>query len=161
MNDQALQKAREIVADEYDRQDMAQTGSWVRQGLMDDSISVQSALRAIQSEQERQEGELEALREYAREATKAITSLTAGGSEYFGKRIGDIYTADLPFCLERIKASKQALHKQLTAALEKSASDEPVSECLWVDKPCTCGGGACEQVDFGDRDAPALSEVRP
>lgn len=63
--------------------------------------------------------ELEALREYAREATKAITSLTAGGSEYFAGRIGEIYVADLPFCLERIRASKHALHKQLTAALQE------------------------------------------
>ena len=47
--------------------------------------------------------ELDELREYAREATKAITGLTAGGSEYFGKRIGDIYTADLPFCVGRIR----------------------------------------------------------
>lgn len=47
--------------------------------------------------------ERDALHEYAHEATKAITGLTVGGSEYFGKRIGEMYTADLPFCVERIR----------------------------------------------------------
>jgi hypothetical protein len=63
--------------------------------------------------------ELKLLREYAREATKAITSLTAGGSEYFAGRIGEIYVADLPFCLERIRASKRALHRDLISAIGK------------------------------------------
>lgn len=40
---------------------------------------------------------------YAHEATKAITGLTVGGSEYFGKQIGDIYTADLPRCVDHIR----------------------------------------------------------
>lgn len=36
------------------------------------------------------------------------------------------------------------------AALQHQAS-LPVegAVCMWVDKPCTCGGGNCEQVDFG------------
>lgn len=44
-----------------------------------------------------------AITSYAHEATKAITSLTIGGSEFFGKRIGDMYTADLPFCVQHIR----------------------------------------------------------
>lgn len=43
------------------------------------------------------------LAEYAREATKAITGLTGGGSENFGKPIGEFYPADLTFCVERIR----------------------------------------------------------
>jgi hypothetical protein len=37
------------------------------------------------------------------EATKTITGLTAGGSEYFGRRVRDVYRADLPFCAQRIR----------------------------------------------------------
>lgn len=49
------------------------------------------------------------LQTYAYDATVAITGLTAGGSEYFGRRIGNIYTADLPFCVQRIRESKTTL----------------------------------------------------
>lgn len=62
------------------------------------------------------------LEDYAREATKAITGLSGGGSENFGKAIGDLYPADLPFCLERIrdryvsKVELKRLETQLTAA---------------------------------------------
>lgn len=41
---------------------------------------------------------------YAKAATRAITGLTAGGSEYFGKEICGFYTADLDFCVERIRS---------------------------------------------------------
>ena len=47
--------------------------------------------------------EVEKLRTYAHEATVAITGLTVGGSEYFGKRIGEMYTADLPYCVTHIR----------------------------------------------------------
>lgn len=46
---------------------------------------------------------VEALEEYAREATKAITGLVGGGSELFDKQIGDLYTADLEYCVARIR----------------------------------------------------------
>jgi phosphoribosyl-ATP pyrophosphohydrolase len=59
---------------------------------------------AIQS----QAAKIAELEEYAREATKTITSLTAGGSEYFGKKIGEIYTADLPYCLAVIQKRKDS-----------------------------------------------------
>ncbi|KAB2676747.1 hypothetical protein F9K85_09635 [Brucella tritici] len=64
----------------------------------------------------------EALENYAREATKAITGLTGGGSENFCKEIGDVFTADLPYCLERIreryvsKVELKRLEAKLTAA---------------------------------------------
>lgn len=49
------------------------------------------------------ERSIDALTTYAREATIAITNLTVGGSEFFGKRIGDIYLADLPYCVAHIR----------------------------------------------------------
>ncbi len=76
------------------------------------------------------------LEKYAREATKAITSLTIGGSEYFGKRIGEMFTADLPFCIERIrerigskmdKMRAEADAKRYRDALEKLVTAKALS----------------------------------
>jgi hypothetical protein len=68
------------------------------------------------------------LASYAHEATKAITGLTAGGSEYFGRKIGDMYTADLPFCVERIRASQSRSHEWWQkAAGEKKAAEAALS----------------------------------
>lgn len=72
-----------------------------------------------------QAARIKELEEYAREATKAITGLTGGGSENFGKPIGELYPADLSFCLERIrdryvsKAELKRLEAKL-AATEKA-----------------------------------------
>jgi hypothetical protein len=57
--------------------------------------------------------ERDALQAYAHAATKAITGLTPGGSEYFGKQIGDIYTADLDRCVPIIR--KQMEDRTLAA----------------------------------------------
>jgi hypothetical protein len=46
----------------------------------------------------------DALRTFAHEATKAITGLTGGGSEYFGKEVDGVFLADLPRCVERLRA---------------------------------------------------------
>lgn len=62
-----------------------------------DTITAQAA------EIERLKAERDELRAYAFEATKAITNLTIGGSEFFGKRIGEMYTADLPYCVKHIQ----------------------------------------------------------
>jgi Lar family restriction alleviation protein len=59
------------------------------------------------------ESELEALRKFAHEATIAITGLTGGGSEFFGKRVGDIYLADLPFCVKRIRETRESLFEAM------------------------------------------------
>lgn len=64
-------------------------------------------------------GELEALRKFAHEATKTITGLTAGGSEYFAGRIGDIFIADLPFCAERIRERDTRSHERLITAIRE------------------------------------------
>lgn len=61
------------------------------------------AMGAILAALEARNAELVAIEAYAREATAAITGLTFGGSEYFGKRIGDMYTADLAFCVAEIR----------------------------------------------------------
>lgn len=53
------------------------------------------------------------LETYARDSTKAITGLTSGGSEFFGKRIGDIYTADLPYCVDHIRDHRRRLSDRL------------------------------------------------
>lgn len=63
------------------------------------------ALASLRAEKEELRRERDEARAYAHEATKAITGLTPGGSEYFGKQLwkGGDYTADLPFCVERIR----------------------------------------------------------
>lgn len=45
----------------------------------------------------------ETFRTFAHEATKAITNLTGGGSEYFGKEVDGVFLADLPRCVERLR----------------------------------------------------------
>jgi hypothetical protein len=62
------------------------------------------------------ESELEALRKFAHEATIAITGLTGGGSEFFGKRVGDIYLADLPFCVKQIRETREGLFDAMKEA---------------------------------------------
>lgn len=46
----------------------------------------------------------EAFRTFTHDATKAITGLTGGGSEYFGKEIDGVFLADLPRCVDRLRA---------------------------------------------------------
>lgn len=47
--------------------------------------------------------ELAALRKFAKDATIALTGLTSGGSEFFAGQMGDIYVADIPRCVERVR----------------------------------------------------------
>lgn len=63
-------------------------------------------------------------RDYAFEATVAITGLTAGGSEYFAGKLGDRYKADLKFCVERIRESDQRSHKRLIEVTKKYRTAE-------------------------------------
>lgn len=49
------------------------------------------------------QAELERLKEYAIEATKALTGLTVGGSEFFaGQKLG-FFKADIPACVKNIR----------------------------------------------------------
>jgi hypothetical protein len=70
-------------------------------------------------------GELEALREYAKAATIAITGLTGGGSEYFGKQVGDIYTADLGRCVGRIRDILDAANERWKQARRATTTPNP------------------------------------
>lgn len=77
------------------------------------------AIRRLLARLEQAEARVGELEDYAREATKAITGLTVGGSEFFGKRIGEIYTADLPYCVEHIRDRDRRNHERLVAALKE------------------------------------------
>lgn len=67
--------------------------------------------------------ELEALRNYAFKATKAITGLVGGGSEMFAGRIGQMFKADLTYCVERLRERSQMAHRNVVDAIlsEKKA----------------------------------------
>lgn len=96
-----------------------------------DKEELREALHAVvearKADNAAQAARIKELAEYAREATKAITGLTGGGSENFGKEIGDVFTADLPRCLERIreryvsKVELKRLEAKLAAATETAA----------------------------------------
>lgn len=63
--------------------------------------------------------ELELLRKYAHEATKAITDLAGGGSELFAGKIGDMFIADLPYCMNRVRERHDMIHRQLVGEVNK------------------------------------------
>lgn len=62
--------------------------------------------------------ELEALREYALAATRAITGLAGGGSEMFDRKIGEVYTADLARCINKVRDREATSHKLLVEAIK-------------------------------------------
>jgi hypothetical protein len=92
--------------------------------------AAESAAQAI-ADRKKVEAERDELRTYAHEATKAITGLTIGGSEYFGKKIGEIYTADLPLCVQRIRDRDERSHARLLKAVaERKAAERERDEAL-------------------------------
>jgi hypothetical protein len=68
--------------------------------------------------------ERDRLRTYAHDATKAITGLVGGGSECFGRKIGDIYLADLPFCEARLRERAQLAHEHLLDRVKAAKAAE-------------------------------------
>lgn len=99
--------------------------------------SLEATITELQAKVAKLTKERDGLRDYAHDATKAITGLTAGGSEYFGRRIGDIYTADLPFCVERIREKigfkidlqhEKAVREKAESALAKSEASREAAE---------------------------------
>lgn len=77
------------------------------------------------TEVERLERERDELSDYAFEATKAITSLTAGGSEYFAGKLSDgRYKADLAFCVQRIRERYERAMDGMKAAKVEAAKVE-------------------------------------
>lgn len=85
------------------------------------------------------------LDDYAREATKALTGLSGGGSENFGKPIGELYPADLTFCVERIRerigSKRDRLRNEITTKRKIDAALYNISEiegCAgeFIQTPC-------------------------
>ncbi|WP_407976911.1 hypothetical protein ACJKIH_14990 [Brucella pseudogrignonensis] len=73
------------------------------------------------------------LEDYARKATTAITGLSGGGSENFNNPIGDLYPADLPFCLERVReryVSKVELKRIQTQLAAKDEELEAIMQAI-------------------------------
>jgi len=90
---------------------ISDTAGWINKAA--------DAIRRLLARLEQAEARVKELEDYAREATKAITGLTVGGSEFFGKRIGEMYTADLPYCVEHIRDRDRRNHERLVAALKE------------------------------------------
>ncbi len=63
-----------------------------------------------------------------REHVAALTNLTAGGSEYFSKRLGDIYLADIPFCVQRIRERMGYRHAELLAIARAEKSEARIAD---------------------------------
>lgn len=55
--------------------------------------------------------ELIVLRRYALDITRALTNLTGGGSEMFDGQIGEMFKADIHFCVSRIRDRHDRLHR--------------------------------------------------
>jgi hypothetical protein len=70
---------------------------------VDHMMHLQGQVNALVAECEDLRRQLAEADDWIREATKAITGLTPGGSEYFGRRVRNVYRADLPFCVQRIR----------------------------------------------------------
>lgn len=47
--------------------------------------------------------EHEEMRNYALDVTRALTGLVGGGSEMFAGRVGEMFKADIPFCVQRVR----------------------------------------------------------
>ena len=97
-----------------------------------------------------------ALKRYAREATIAITGLTPGGSEYFGKRIGDMYTADLPYCVERIRERMGYRMDQLRAEARLAEALKALAE---VRRRARNIWGACSSDQIIDKDVEGQAKL--
>jgi hypothetical protein len=78
------------------------------------------------AEIERLERDLAEADEWIREATKAITNLTAGGSEYFARRVRGVYRADLPFCVQRIRDRFEGAERRWRDAIRAAAPQPPL-----------------------------------
>lgn len=70
-----------------------------------------------------------ALKEYAREVTKALTGLTCGGSEFFGPEIDGMFTADIDRCVQHVGERHERVFYRFTDLVRrhkalKEAADE-------------------------------------
>lgn len=67
-----------------------------------------------------QDARIAKLEKYALEITRVLTGLAGGGSELFDGKIGELYTADLPFCSGKIRDKHTKLHELLVAERRKT-----------------------------------------
>lgn len=65
-------------------------------GIMEELLTEYFAMRDKQKNYDE-------FKKFASEATKVITGMTIQGSEYFDKRVDDVYLADLPKCKAEIR----------------------------------------------------------
>jgi hypothetical protein len=79
---------------------------------------------ALQRQVEEAERERDEADKWIHEATKAITGLTAGGSEYFGRRVRNVYRADLEFCVQRIRERFENGHRLACEAVRERKAAE-------------------------------------
>ena len=94
-------------------------------------IAQSARIAALEAEVERLTKERDEALSYAHEATKAITGLTMGGSEFFGRRIGDVYTADLAACVAHIREKQTREHNRWAeAASGKKAAEAASAEVM-------------------------------
>jgi hypothetical protein len=82
--------------------------------------------------------EIERLREYAFEVSKALTGLTVGGSEFFkgGERLG-FYEADIPTCVKninwRIEQREKLAGAKVRSAMKRYEKAEAERDTAWND----------------------------
>ncbi|MFC5584406.1 hypothetical protein ACFPOD_04730 [Nitratireductor kimnyeongensis] len=102
------------------------------------------------------------LREFAQQATFALTNLTPGGSEYFGQRVGHMFLADVEACRtairERLNESterridayrKAAMHNQLVEALEAMCAEFRAADLPYGSLAYQMAGDALERARKG------------
>lgn len=131
-----------------------------------------ATILALEAEHQRLREERKEALDYAFEATKAITNLTIGGSEFFSRRLSDgRFTADLAVCVSHIR---DRLHRASTMAKEAHreakaselarlrAENERLREALsrLLDWPNNFGGGERSDAVAFARAALAQAEGR-
>lgn len=101
---------------------------WIRKGEEAGIEAISCLLLARTEKAEAESKELGAFKEYARHLTIAITNMVGGGSENFGKRIGDFYCADIPYCMGRLRDRRDKLHKLAIESLSRAKKAEAERE---------------------------------
>jgi hypothetical protein len=97
--------------------------------FQDARIDWKSRAEAAESQLAAVTKERDEARAYAFEATKTITGLTVGGSEFFAGKLGDKYKADLPFCESHIRDRFMHYHEMTIAAMRgKKAAEAQLAE---------------------------------
>ena len=72
----------------------------------------------------------EEMRGYAKALTVAFTGYVGGGSELFGREIGEMYTADIEFCIRRLRERDDARNERLLNATRVMKAAEAARHAL-------------------------------